>query len=102
MEYLYEFGLDNTDIQILCESIDDNTYSDLTLFKKLVIANIDYLKDFGITNYKQIIVKYPQIFLRDTDSFRNVLSKFDKQDLIEKVTSNPAVIKKMVDYVDNN
>ena len=102
MEYLYEFGLDNTDIEILAESLDDNLFSDFTLLKNLIKANINYIKDFGITNYNKIVVKYPEIFLRDTSSLENVLSKFDKDDLIQKVENNPAVLKKMVDFVDNN
>ena len=102
MEYLYEFGLDNTDIEIMTENLDDNTYSELSLFKNLIKTNLLFLKDFGIKNYNKIMVKYPEILLRDTASLENVLSKFDKDDLIEKVDNNPAVLKKMVDFVDNN
>ena len=102
MEYLNEFGLDNTDIEIMIENTDNNTYSDMTLFKNLVKENINFLQDFGIKNCNKILVKYPEIFLRDKSSLENVLSKFDKEDLIEKVDKNPAVLKKMVDFVDNN
>ena len=102
MEYLYNFGLDSTDIEIIKENVSDDIYSDLTLLENIVIENIMYLKEFGITNYSQVIVKYPEIFLRDHESFKNVFSKFDREDLIQKVTKNVAVIKKMVDYVDNN
>ena len=102
MDYLYEFGLDNTDIEIMTESLDENAYSDYTLLKNLIKTNVAYLKDFGITNCSKIIVKYPEILLRDTASLENVLSKFDKEDLIQKVANNPAVLKKMVDFVDNN
>lgn len=102
MEYLLNFGLDSTDIEILKAGVSKEIWSDLSFFENLVKENITYLKDFGVTNYVQVIVKYPEIFLRDTESFKNVLSKFDKQDLIDKVTKNAAVIKKMVDYVDNN
>lgn len=102
MEYLYEFDLDSTDIEIMTENLDDETYSDLTLFKNLIKENIAYLQNFGIKNCNKIIVKYPEIFLRDTSSLENVLSKFDKEDLISKVANNPAVLKKMVDFVDNN
>lgn len=102
MEYLYNFGLDSTDIEILKENVDDEVYSDLSLMENMVIENIVYLKDLGVTNYSQVIVKYPEIFLRDAESFRNVFSKFDKEDLIQKVARNVAVIKKMVEYVDNN
>lgn len=102
MEYLNEFGLDSTDIEIMMENIDENTFSDITLFKNLIKDNIVFLQDFGIKNCNKIIVKYPEIFLRDKSSLENVLSKFDKEDLIEKVDNNPAVFKKMVDFVDNN
>lgn len=102
MEYLYNFGLDSTDIEIIKSSVSDDIYSDLCLFENLVIDNIIYLKNIGITNYSSVIVKYPEIFLRDNSSFVNVFSKFDKDDLVQKVQKNVAVIKKMVDYVDNN
>lgn len=102
MEYLYEFNLDNTDIDIMTENLDADTYSDLTLFKNLIRDNVRFLQDFGIKNYNKILVRYPDIFLRDTSSLENVLSKFDKDDLIAKVENNPAVLKKMVDFVDNN
>lgn len=102
MEYLYNFGLDSNDVEEIKKSVTDDIYSDLTLFENLVISNILFLKDFGITNYSQVIVKYSEIFLRDPESFKNVFSKFDKADLIQKVTKNVAVIKKMVDFVDNN
>ena len=102
MEFLNELGLDNTDIEIMTEALDDNIYSDMTLLKNLIKENVTFLQDFGIKNCNKIIVKYPEIFLRDTSSLENVLSKFDKEDLIQKVDNNPAVFKKMVDFVDNN
>ena len=102
MEYLYNFGLDDSDIEKIKENTSDEIYSDLTLFAKIVEKNIIYIRDFGIPNYRQVITKYPEIFLRDVESFENVFSKFDKDDLIAKVTKNVAVIKKMVDFVDNN
>lgn len=102
MEFLYEFDLDNTDIEIITDNLSEDAYSDMTLFSNLVKENINYLKEFGVKNYNQVVVKYPDIFLRDNEAFKNVLSKFDKEDLIEKVAKNAAVFKKMVDYVDNN
>lgn len=102
MNYLIEFGFTQEEVNGLVASISDETYSDLTFFKQMVSDNILYLKDFGVTNYSKVFVKYPEIFLRDNDSFKNVLSKFDKEDLIQKVLANVAVLKKMVEYVDNN
>jgi len=102
MEYLYNFGLDKNDIEEIKMNVDEEIFSDLFLFQNIVIENIQFLKDFGITNYSQVIVKYPEIFLRDAESFKNVFSKFDREDLIVKIQKNVAVIKKMVDFVDNN
>ncbi len=102
MQYLYNFGLDDTDIEEIKKNVTDEVYCDLSLFSKIVEGNIVYMRDFGVTNYRQVIVKYPEIFLRDLESFMNVFSKFDKDDLIAKVTKNPAVMKKMVDFVDKN
>ncbi len=102
LKYLYDFGLDKSDIETIKDTTDDNTYSELSLFEGLISENIKYMREFGISNYSQVIVKYPEIFLRDAESFKNVFSKFDKEDLIQKVEKNPAVFKKMVDFVDNN
>lgn len=102
LEYLYNFGLDANDLETIKDNTDDKIYSELTLFSGLVKDNVSYMKEFGVGNIAQVIVKYPEIFLRDLESFKNVFSKFDKDDLIEKVEKNPAVFKKMVEFVDNN
>lgn len=102
LEYLYDFGLDSRDVENIKDNADEATFSELSLFVGLVSDNIKYMKEFGVENYAQVIVKYPEIFLRDAESFKNIFSKFDKEDLINKVEKNPAVFKKMVDFIDNN
>ncbi len=102
LEYLYDFGLDSRDVDTIKDNTDEATFSELSLFVGLVSENIKYMKDFGVDNYSQVVVKYPEIFLRDAESFKNIFSKFDKDDLISKVDKNPAVFKKMVDFIDNN
>lgn len=102
LTYLYDCGLDSTDLDVLKENSSEETYSEFCLFQGIVSENINYMKSFGVSNYVQVVVKYPDIFLRDAESFKNVFSKFDKDDLIAKVAKNPAVFKKMVEFVDNN
>lgn len=102
LTYLFDYGLDVADIENLKDNASDTTYSEMSLFKGIVSENLEFMKNFGIDNYVQVVVKYPDIFLRDADSFKNIFSKFDKDDLIQKVEKNPAVFKKMVDFVDNN
>lgn len=102
LEYLYDFGLDSRDLEEISEYIDEEVYTELGLFKGIVSENINYMKDFGVSNYSQVVLKFPDIFLRDSESFKNIFSKFDHDDLIQKVEKNPAVFKKMVEFVDNN
>lgn len=102
LTYLYDFGLDSRDLDTLRDNVDDKTYSELSLFEGIVKENIQYMKDFGVGNFGQVVMKYPEIFLRDAESFKNIFSKFDRDDLIQKVEKNAAVFKKMVDFVDNN
>lgn len=102
LEYLYNYGIDANDLDEIKEKTSESEYSELSLFEGIVKENIEYMRDFGVTNYSQVIVKFPSIFLRDSESFKNVFSKFDKDDLIAKVEKNAAVFKKMVDFVDNN
>lgn len=102
LEYLYGIGFDSNEVEQLKSNTDDQTFSELTLFEPIVLSNIKYMKEFGVSNYVDIVVKYPTIFLRDSESFRNIFSKFDKEDLIQKVAKNAAVFKKMVEFVDNN
>lgn len=102
LKYLYDFEIDSGDLDALKDNTDDKTFSELALFEGIVKENVQYMKDFGVSNYSQVVIKYPEIFLRDGDSFKNIFSKFDRDDLIQKVEKNPAVFKKMVEFVDNN
>lgn len=102
LEYLYDYGLDSRDLESIQDNVNSNTYSELSLFEGIVCENIKYMKEFGIDNFSQVVIRFPEIFLRDLESFKNVFSKFDRDDLIAKVEKNPNVFKKMVDFVDNN
>ncbi len=102
LDYLYDYGLDSRDIDIIKDNVDNKVFSELSLFVGIVSENVKYMKDFGVSNFSQVVIKYPEIFLRDSESFKNVFSKFDRDDLIAKVEKNPAVFKKMVEFVDNN
>ncbi len=102
LDYLYDFGLDSSDLEAITENVDDKTYSELGLFQEIVKENIQYMKDFGVSNFAQVVKRFPVVFLRDSESFRNIFYKFDKDDLIAKVEKNPGVFRKMVEFVDNN
>ena len=59
----------------------------------LVKANINYLKDLGIENYQEIFKTYYPIFLMDASNFKEIFSKYDISDLIDKINKNMAIIE---------
>ncbi len=61
--------------------------------KKLVMANIEYLKSIGIENVEEIFIKYFEIFLMDHSSFIEIFEKYDRKDLIEYLKNNINVIE---------
>lgn len=56
--------------------------------KKLVCANIDYLKELGVDNYQEIFLKYYDMFLMDHSTFVEFISKYEPKDLVEKLKKN--------------
>ena len=61
--------------------------------KKLVGENLGYLKDLGITNYQEVFLEYYDMFLMDHSNFVEIFSKYEPEDLIEKISKNPRVVE---------
>ena len=86
MKFLEKYDFNKEDIadflnnspKKLIDAIKDN--------KKLVCANIEYLKDLGVTNYQQL-------FLMDHSNFVKIFSKYEPEDLIEKLKKNIRVFE---------
>ncbi len=62
-------------------------------YKDLAEENIKYLKDLGVLNYKDIFKRHAEIFLMDVDAFAKMFEKYDREDLIEKLKTNPDIIE---------
>ena len=73
--------------------ISDELRNDLEKNSDLVKTNINYLKDLGIENYKDIFKTYYPMFLMDTSNFQEIFSKYDINDLIDKINKNMAIIE---------
>ena len=73
--------------------IPDELRTDLENNSDLVKANLNYLKDLGIENYKEIFKTYYPMFLMDTSSFQDVFCKYDISDLIDKINKNITIIE---------
>ena len=73
--------------------IPEELKKDLEINQDLVQENIKYLKDLGLNNYQEIFKVYYPMFLMDTSNFRDVFNKYDKNDLIDKINKNMAIIE---------
>ena len=88
MNYLEKIGFTSDDINIIKNSNTNVIFNLLIEQKKVVSANIIYLKKLGVENYKDIFIKYADLFLMDNSNFIEIFNKYDQEDLIEKLKNN--------------
>ncbi len=93
MEYLENLGISNEMIDKLKDSTPEKLLELLETNKKLVSANVNYLKDLGIDKYPEILVRYPDMFLMDNSNFKDIFAKYEVSDLIEKINKNVGIVE---------
>ncbi len=93
MKFLEKLNFSKDDIDYLLENTPEKLIELLKEQKKLVTENISYLKDLGVTNYQDIFLKYYDMFLMDNSNFISVFSKYEKEDLIEKLNKNINIVE---------
>ena len=62
-------------------------------YQEITKKNIEALRNFGVSNYKEVFKRHAEIFLMDNEAFIKMLGKYDKEDLIDKFKINPDVIE---------
>lgn len=91
--YLKELGFDEEVINLMCKNIPTLAINQLEENKETVTANINNLKDLGVTNYIDAFVKFYNMFLIDTKTFDDIFSKYDREDLVAKLEKNVAIME---------
>ena len=94
MEYLINLGFNEDEIKTL-NNLNENVLESLKLFPKIVEANYEILKNIGISNYKEIFLGHPHMFLQNPNRFQAIFDKYDHQDLIRCLEKNGAIIEKL-------
>ena len=95
MSFLKDFAFDDADINEYINNTPDKIKELLEGSIELVKVNLKYVKDLGITTYKEIFINYPDIFLMDASNFEEMFSKYNTEELITKLNNN----YKMVEYL---
>ena len=93
MKFLENLDFDKDDLERLYDTVPEKLLALLKSQKKLVTENILFLKNTGVTNYKEIFIKYYDIFLMDNSNFESIFIKYDKEDLINKLNKNINIVE---------
>ena len=93
MDYLKNIGFTSEEIENLVENVPTKVLDLLKENYKLVTQNLNFIKDLGVSNYKEIFNKYYDMFLMDPELFSEIFNKYDKEDLIEKLKKNLTIIE---------
>lgn len=93
MMYLKDLGFEEDVINSLLEELPSGAVEKITEHEETITANINYLKDLGISNYVEAFVRFYNMFLLEPSSFDEIFSKYDKEDLIVKLEKNVAIME---------
>ncbi len=93
MMYLKELGFDEDRINMMERNIPELAKQMIEEQESTVTKNINYLKELGVTNYVDAFTKFYNMFLLSNDEFESIFSKYDREDLVEKLQNNIAIME---------
>ena len=81
--------------QTLQSSVSEETFKKLNLLSDRVVENYKVLNGLGINNIRECLTKYPTKLLLDTKEFKEILDKYDQDDLVRCINKNAKVFEKI-------
>ena len=93
MKFLEKYNFNKEDIDSFVNNSPKKLVDAIKEHKKLVGTNIEFLKELGVKNYKEIFIKFYDMFLMDNSNFIEVFNKYDREDLIEKLEKNDGIVE---------
>ncbi len=93
MKFLEKFGFNKKDIETLKENSTNNLIKELEAHKKLVVKNLEYLNDLGVTNLVEIFIYYHDMFLMDNSNFEEIFNKYEPASLVEKLAKDVRIME---------
>lgn len=93
MKFLEKYDFDKEVIANFLNNVPKKLIDAIKDNKKLVSENLSYLKDLGVNNYQEIFLEYYDMFLMDHSNFKEIFSKYEPEDLIEKLNKNIRIVE---------
>lgn len=93
MKFLEKYDFNKEEIADFLSNSPKALIDEVKKNKKLVSENIEYLKGLGVSNYQKIFLEYYDMFLIDHSNFVDIFSKYEPEDLIEKLNKNIRIVE---------
>lgn len=93
MKFLEKYGFQKEQVENFENTTADVMLDTLSTNRKLICSNLKYLIELGVKNVVEIFTAYYEIFLMDHSNFISIFNKYEKEDLIEKLAKNVAIIE---------
>lgn len=93
MKYLDKMGFTKEEIEEVNNNTPQKMIEKLKEQKKLVLTNLSFLKELGVTNYKRVFINYYDMFLMDNSNFMSIFNQYDRDDLIDKIQKDISVVE---------
>ena len=81
--------------QTLQSSVPEETFKKMNLLSSRVVENYKVLNGLGIDNIRECLTKYPAKLLLDPKEFKEILDKYDQDDLVRCINKNAKVFEKI-------
>ena len=93
MKFLQKFGFTSEQLKYLNDNVASVLLDSIQENKKVVSTNINYLMGLGVKNLQDVFLEYYDLFLLDNSNFISIFNKYDRDDLVEKIAKNVAIIE---------
>lgn len=93
MKFLEKYDFNSDDIEEFINCTPKSVMDKIKQNKKLVEANLAFLKSINIKTFKEIFIDYPTIFFMDNSTFKEKFNKYVKESLIERLNENYKVVE---------
>lgn len=93
MKFLDKLGFTKTEIAEIENNTPALVIDKIKEQQKLVAANILFLKELGVANYKRVFINYYDMFLMDNSNFISIFNQYDRDDLIDKIQKDITVVE---------
>ncbi|MBQ7239830.1 MAG: hypothetical protein IJS56_00135 [Bacilli bacterium] len=90
-----ELNMSDEEYNTLKSNVSEETLKKLNILSKNVVENYSVLDKLGIGNIRECLTKYPSKLMLDPNEFKDLLDKYDQDDLVRCINKNAKVFDKI-------